>query len=61
MVSLDRRQIAEALIEWQIGIESFSASRPVFSDPLTAGLKPASNGETTAQWGMINDVPAIRF
>jgi hypothetical protein len=29
----------------------------VFSYPLTAGLKPTSNGETTAQRGMINNVP----
>jgi hypothetical protein len=35
-------------------------SRPVFSDPLTAGLKPISNGETRAQREMISEVPAIR-
>ena len=35
-------------------------SRPVFSDPLTAGLKPTSNGETKAQRGMIDEVPEIR-
>jgi hypothetical protein len=32
----------------------------VFGDPLTAGLKPISNGETSAQRGMRNEVPAIR-
>jgi hypothetical protein len=32
----------------------------VFSDPLTAELKPTSNGETKAQRGMISEVPAIR-
>jgi hypothetical protein len=32
----------------------------VFSDPLTAGLKPTSNGETKAQRGMIDEVPEIR-
>src|SRR4029453_49807 len=31
-----------------------------FGDPLTAGLKPISNGETSAQRGMRNEVPAIR-
>jgi hypothetical protein len=30
----------------------------VFSDPLTAELKPTSNGETKAQRGMISEVPA---
>jgi hypothetical protein len=35
-------------------------SRPVFSDPLTAGLKPTSNGETRAQRGMIDEVPEIQ-
>jgi hypothetical protein len=29
----------------------------VFGDPLTAGLKPISNGETSAQRGMRNEVP----
>jgi hypothetical protein len=33
---------------------------PVFGDPLTAGLKPISNGETSAQRGMRNEVPAKR-
>jgi hypothetical protein len=35
-------------------------SRRVYSDPLTAGLKPASNGETSAPRGMTNEVSVIR-
>jgi hypothetical protein len=31
----------------------------VFSDPLTAGLKPTSDGETMAQQGMIKEAARL--
>lgn len=34
--------------------------RPVSSDPMTAGLRLTSNGETKAQRGMIDEVPEIQ-
>jgi hypothetical protein len=49
-------RIARSLIESRL----IPKCRPVFGDPLTAGLKPISNGETSAQRGMRNEVPAIR-